>query len=123
MANKIKSGGGITSNKRVEVGVRLGSANRAVTPAGAAQLGAHLGNHSDRGTTGGNPATPLYGGKALNPTPMGNAVTASTVAGPGGSRTVYRSGYQSQTPLARPMSTGRNTLAEFGPDQPGKGRR
>jgi hypothetical protein len=124
--NKIKSGGGITSNKLKNVKLNLGSPNRIVNPAGASQIGAMMGNHADTvGRTGGNPATPLHGGPAYNPPPrMGNEVAQSTVAGVGGSRTVMRSGSQgTHGPVAPGSSPGRrDILSEFGPDQLGKGR-
>jgi hypothetical protein len=107
------------------VGVRTSGPNRVVNPAGAAQIGAHLGNHSERGSTGGNPATPLYGGRALNPTPMGNQIAASTKSGPGGSRTIYKAGYQCQYGAAvqGPSRPARDILIEYGKDYHSKGSR
>ena len=88
-------------NKNVQKPVRYGnpSGARVVNPAGAGQLGAHLGTHHDRGNAKGNPASPLYGGAVgggIN-VKLGNQVAGNV--GPGGcgtGRTVYARGTQSQ---------------------------
>jgi hypothetical protein len=82
--SKAKSGGGISSNKLVNPGVKSGSptANK-INPGGAAQLGS---------STIQNP-TPLVKG-TMNQVPLGNAVAPSTVCGPGGSRSVSKPGSQ-----------------------------
>ncbi len=53
--------------------------------------------------------------------PAGAAQQGLAVQFPGGGgRTIYKSGSQSPTPPAREMPEGRNTLAEYGPDIPGR---
>jgi hypothetical protein len=117
---KRSGGGGIQSRVNVKVPVRTGTPNRVVYPGGADQLGQHMGNHSTQsGRTLSNPATPLYGGKALSPTRMGNEIAQSTIAGVGGSRTIHARGSQSSS-TPQPMAKGRDTLAEFGRDIPGR---
>jgi hypothetical protein len=115
------TGGGIQSSKLVRVGVRTGPPNtRIINPVGVAQLGAAQGGRmkGPESFTGINTAVPILQGTARR-VRSGNAVAASTVAGPGGSRTIYKSGYQSLTPPARPMDgqKGRDILSEYGPDK------
>jgi hypothetical protein len=80
---------------------------RAVSPAAVAQQGAATQFRKEE----------LYRGKGYQ-TPKG--VTDPTKVGPGAGRTIHRSGSQSATPPAREMPEGRNTLAEYGPEVPGK---
>jgi len=99
---KAKSGGGINSNKRVEVGLRLGSERREVNKVAVSRLGAMQGGHATHNPKALNAtAEPLYGGKAL-PSELGNARAYQCQPGPGGGRTVYRAGYQ-----GRPQRRGR----------------
>jgi hypothetical protein len=115
---KAKSGGGITSNKLKNVKLNLGGPNKAIDPAWPAQVGGAYGNHAMQGDTPRTQAVGKFAGPALNPTPLGNTVAESTVKGPGGSRTIYQGqGRRSALTLSvKPMPTGRNTLAEFGPE-------
>jgi hypothetical protein len=95
MAHKI-SGGGITSNKLVRPGVKAGGPNtNKVNERGVFQLGTMQGDalRPSGGHTGQSTALPLMKGTASQ-VPSGNQVAAQTVAGPGGSRTVMRSGSQ-----------------------------
>ncbi len=80
-----------------------------------------MGNHS---TDGGGKTLrggvePLMSGKLIRPgqPEMGNTLAPSTVCGPGGSRSVSKSGSQhglASTPA--PIGPTKDTLAEFGPD-------
>ena len=82
--SKAKSGGGISSNKLVNVGVKSGAATaNKMSPGGAAQLGS---------ATIQNP-TQLKEG-TMKQVELGNAVAPSTTCGPGGSRTVSKPGSQ-----------------------------
>jgi hypothetical protein len=115
---KAKSGGGITSNKLVNKGLRTGGPAKAVNSAYPGQLGAHFGDHADRGDTPKTPAVKMDAGAAL-PSRMGNAVAASTPPGPGGGRTNYgKSGMQG---VHGPVNPGqspapRDILSDFGPE-------
>jgi hypothetical protein len=52
MANKVKSGGGIQSNKCVNVPVRVGRAREGINVVAVSRLGAMQGNHvTERGRT------------------------------------------------------------------------
>jgi hypothetical protein len=114
---KIKSGGGITSNKYVtdRKGKQEPVTHKA-SPAGAAQQGMAVQFRKE----------PLQQGSGYEPKAMGSTGIAGARqghAGPGpggGNRTIYRSGSQSPTPAANGMPKGRDTLSEFGPDVPGR---
>jgi hypothetical protein len=121
MANKARSGGGITSNKLVNVGVRTGAAYKnRVSPGGVSEIGSAIGSKVKAGSLGNayggvSAAQRVMDGKVMHPTPLGNSVAVSTQCGPGGSRTVYRAGYQSTTPN-RSMPKGRDILSSYGPE-------
>ena len=116
-----RSGGGVGSRINKSVGVRNGASATGVRPAGVSQFGSAVGNKS----TGG-PMTGYRGEKYATATPaggrerLGNAVAASTVCGPGGSRSVMRSGSQTGTAVTpQPIGPTKDTLAEYGPDSAG----
>jgi hypothetical protein len=94
-----KAGGGILSNKLKQVGVRTGQPAKVQRPMGVSQIGQSLGNHA---TAQGKPLTrsvePVRGAALPSglSVKLGNQVAAETVCGPGGSRTVMRSGVQGQ---------------------------
>jgi hypothetical protein len=111
---KIKSGGGLTSNKVVQSKhAKSEPVSRKASPAGAAQLGAATQFRKEN----------LIGGKGYEPGPKGSTGLSGTYnparEGPGSGRTTYRSGSQSQTPQANEMPKGRDTLSEFGPGKRG----
>src|SRR5437867_4241849 len=84
---RVRSGGGLTSAKLKRVGVNYGpSSTNKVSPSAADQLGQHL--------TAPKQAQPLYTGIGLQPD-SGNMLAAKTDCRPGGSRTIYKTGYQS----------------------------
>ena len=117
-----RPGGGIASNKRVDVGVRTGSGSHSVRPAGTNRFGYSVGDH----TTEGPPKGTGYRGEKLHnpernfqPTTFGNEIAARTVCGPGGSREVQRTGSQGQhggVAGQRPQQS-QDTLAQYGPER------
>src|SRR5215467_3018881 len=113
MANKIRSGGGINSNKRVEVPIRTGKTARNVNPGGISNLGSSIGQGSTQGhrSAAGNPSTKFfkgdYPGGSVGAQKLGNQVSAEYKEGPGGGRTIYRTGSQSGSTVTRDMSGGR----------------
>jgi hypothetical protein len=88
MNTRAKSGGGITSNKFVQVGVKGGSPRaNVISPGGADQQGQAMGKRSA--------VQPLMAGTAAAPVPLGNAVATNVGAGgPGKGRTIHESGSQ-----------------------------
>jgi hypothetical protein len=124
---KIKSGGGITSNKYVtNKAPKVEPKSKAMSPEATAQLGA--------ATAFKKP--PLVAGKgytpgALGPTGVGKATTSTATSGPGSGRTTYASGSQgSYGPVARgetnrapdPPATapGKDILRDYGPERRGR---
>jgi hypothetical protein len=122
---KIVSGGGISSNKLVRVGVRTGPANtNKISPRGVSQLGYATGSmmKGPGSFSSKNSALPINAGVASQ-VPSGNAVAASTVCGVGGSRTVYKTGTQMlHGKVAGPAPIqGREILGAFGPETSNRG--
>jgi hypothetical protein len=113
------SGGGPGMNKIVRPGVRTGAAREHIHPGGVAQLGQKVGDHTRNGSTGYR-GEPLDGPKQPISVKLGNEVAKATVAGPGGSRTVMRTGAQGLHGSADPgkPTPRRDILSEFGPDSP-----
>jgi hypothetical protein len=108
---KAKSGGGITSNKLVNVGLRTGSGSKGSSPAAASQLGQSTAFRkeqvdSERGYSGGG----KYGNELATNVGKG---------GPGAGRTVMRSGSQgTYGAVVNPGSPpARDTLREYGPER------
>jgi hypothetical protein len=123
--SKARSGGGATMNKNRSVGVKAGppSTNK-ISPKGVSQIG----------TTVVREAVEKVNVDTMPQVKSGNAVAASTVAGPGGSRTIYPRGTQSQhgspargemnrAPDVPASAKGRDILSSFGPEVSGRGRR
>jgi hypothetical protein len=111
---------GISSKNVVRPNVKTGRGNLGVSVGSVSQLGNKIGNHvtADGGkSTNYRGEGPIHQGPALRPVEMGNAVAASTVCGPGGSRTIYKSGSQDQYGSGgAPKPSGREILSEFGPE-------
>jgi hypothetical protein len=85
--SKAKSGGGIQSNKRREVGYRGGKRTLdAVSVQAVSELGARTAYKK----------SPLVKSTPNDFVPLGNSLAAACPQGPGGGRTVYASGYQDQ---------------------------
>jgi hypothetical protein len=117
---KIQSGGGINSNKVVQSrsGVKVEPVSKPGNVAGVAQQGLATAFRKEP-ITQGQGYTP-----GTMPTTGIKGIYNSATSGPGSGRTIYASGSQSQTPSAREMPPGRDTLAEYGPDSPtARGRR
>jgi hypothetical protein len=117
------SGGGINSNKRVEVGLRTGSrtANK-VSPKGVSQFGSATGDkpRPGGGHTGQPTAQPVFVGQKPQQALLGNQkATDVGGGGPGKGRTIYRTGYQSQygNVAGNPKPQGRDILSGYGPDK------
>jgi len=116
-----KTGGGIQSRVVKRVGIHGGSrTTTAVSPRGISQLGASQGGKLRRegSFTSTSSALPFFEGPRQAAEPMGNAVAASTKAGPGGSRTVYKTGTQQlHGSVAGPAPVqGREILGQYGPE-------
>jgi hypothetical protein len=116
-----RSGGGINSSVVKNVGIQGGSrTTQPVSPRGVSQLGYSPGSTLSRtgAFTTQSSALPVLEPKKPNPVPFGNTEAAATVAGPGGSRTVYRSGTQQQHgPAAGPQPVqGRDIFGGFPPE-------
>ena len=115
---KVMSGGGINSNKTVQSrsGYKVEPVSRAANVAGVAQQGMATAFKKERLTQGKG-----YEPERMGPTGVPGQYN-SAPQGPGSQRTVYRSGSQAeynpgpQPMRTNPMPTGRDTLAEFGPD-------
>jgi hypothetical protein len=85
---KIRSGGGITSNKFVQPGIRTGSPSRGSSPAAADQIGASTAFKKENVEVG-----PAYHSGVK----LGNEKALDIgKGGPGAGRTVMRSGSQGQ---------------------------
>ena len=91
---KGKAGGGIRSKNVVRKPVRTGQQRERVRPSGTAQIGQAQGNHiTKQGSTSYGGISPFRAGQGF-PSEPGNTIAAKTVCGPGGSRTVMKSGSQ-----------------------------
>jgi hypothetical protein len=109
--NKIKSGGGITSNKLVKPGIRTGQPYQGTSPAAAAQLGASTAFPKEQVGVG-----PAYTGSKL-----GNEIATNVGAGgPGKGRTTMHCGSQG---VHGPVNPGEprpqrgDILSQFGPEK------
>jgi hypothetical protein len=103
MSKGHRPAGGIASKNVTHRPVRTGPGARAANPKWAAQVGVSRGNRVQGSAEGGGGTTlPVpgkiiaepYKGPSFNPVPQGNKVAAATVCGPGGSRTMYKTGAQ-----------------------------
>ena len=109
---KIKSGGGISSNRTVQSrnGMKVEPVTHKGNVSGVAQQGRSLAFARD----------PITQGKGYEPGKMTATGLRGTynpaTQGPSSQRTTYKAGSQSATPSTTGMPAGRNTLAEFGPD-------
>jgi hypothetical protein len=111
-----KPGGGIASNKRVEVGYRQGSQRRPANKTGVAQLGQRVGDHiTEHGATGYG-GVPVFDGGAGFKSKLGNEWSSQVRQGPGKSATaIYKQGQQ-QSGAVRSIQQGRDILSEYGPN-------
>jgi hypothetical protein len=115
--SKSRSGGGIRSRVVKKVGVRAGSRTTNVISPSAVDM---IGQQTSFKKPDLIKATPQ------DRAPMGNELAASCGQGPGGGRTVYRSGYQDQHGKPAQGETGivggadRGARAILGPPPKGK---
>src|SRR6516164_11825799 len=117
---KIKSGGGINSNRTVQSrsGYKVEPKSVKINPASVATIGVSTQFKKPNLEMGKGYATKPQGDTGLR----GNYNSATS--GPGSLRTTYKAGSQSATPSATGMPGGRDTLAEYGPESvTAKGRR
>jgi hypothetical protein len=124
MAKKL-SGGGLSSNKLVRVGLHAGPAStNKINPAGVSQFGYATGSriNKEHGYGTENSAVRVNAG-TMSQVPLGNAVAGNVKGGgPGTGRTVYRSAQQgTHGPVAGPAPVqGRDIFAQFPPEQADK---
>lgn len=104
------SGGGISGNKNVNVGVRTGLGSKGSSPASANQLGQSLAFKREV----------VDSGRGYNAAKFGNEVALNVgKGGPGTGRTVHHCGSQGThgAVAGAPRPAGREILSEFGPDK------
>jgi hypothetical protein len=114
---KSKAGGGIKSRVNVEPGYRHGQQKKRTIPAGVAQIGQRQGNHFTHGGSTDYSGVNLFGGQGY-PSRLGNRVAVETNCGPGGSRTIYKTGTQGVTGApaqGNPMPAKGEIFPGFGP--------
>jgi len=114
---KMKSGGGYNSQVvKHSQGWKVEPKAKAVNPASAAQLG-----RAEQFRKPPLEQGPGYTTKPQGSTGIAGARQGPAALGPGGnSRTIFKAGSQSPTPPPREMPAGRDTLAEYGRDIPGR---
>jgi hypothetical protein len=115
-----RSGGGITSKNLVHKPVKTGKPALKDNVKAVSQIGQSLGNKATDHSKMINSVERLRQGAlgAMGNVELGNARAQSCPKGPGGGRTIYRSGTQS-APTTRAMPATKDTLAEFGRESPG----
>jgi hypothetical protein len=104
------TGGGISGNKNVNVGVRTGAASKGSSPAAAGQIGASTAFKRDQ----------VDAQRGYNASQLGNALATNVgKGGPGTGRTVMPCGSQgTHGPVAgQPRPPGRDILSSFGPEK------
>ncbi len=89
-----KAGGGIRSKNVTRKPMRQGSPREGVHIGGASQIGAKVGDHTtEHRQSSGYRGESLITGQGF-PSRLGNQIAEETKAGPGGSRDIYKSGFQ-----------------------------
>ena len=103
------SGGGISGNKNVNVGVRTGAGSKGSSPAAAGQIGASTAFR--KGQIDGRPG--------YNPTKYGNEVALNSKSAPGQGRTIHGCGSQGVHGPVNPGNSApaRDILSEYGPEK------
>jgi hypothetical protein len=92
-SNKLsRAGGGPRSRVVTHRSVRTGAQRQQIHAGGVAQIGQRQGSHTTGSNDTGYRGERLVGPKHPISVKLGNEVAASTVRGPGGSRTVMRGG-------------------------------
>lgn len=103
------SGGGISGNKNVNVGVRTGTGSKGSSPGAADQIGQSVAFKKDK----------IDGGPGFNPTKYGNEVALNSKSAPGQGRTIHGCGSQGTHGSPAPGSSPapRDILSSFGPER------
>ena len=109
---KSNAGGGPLSNKTKSVGLQTGAPAEGRNVKAVSQIGTAIDPKSRE-----QMAAPRPAGGAVK---LGNEVALNSKSAPGQGRTIMPSGSQHGLAPAKPMPAGRNTLAEFGKDIPGR---
>jgi hypothetical protein len=120
-----KAGGGINSNKKVEVGVKTGSARSGVNPGFAGQIGPALGTHIMDGKEVRGAPVPMKTAAQPYPSKLGNEVALNSGQRPGQGRTVHGRGSQGQhggVAQGEGVAKGRDILSGYGPESKGAKR-
>jgi hypothetical protein len=110
-------------NKNVQPSVRTGSGSRGTRPAGVAQIGTAIGDHSThRGDSTGYKGERLHNERNFQPVKFGNEVALNVgKGGCGTGRTLYgQAGSQGQHGQPAPGNAPtkvRDTLSEYGPEK------
>jgi hypothetical protein len=111
-----KAGGGHGSRVVVRKEVRTGKAAQGRNIKAVGQIGSSMGNHATERAGKLTKSVERVEGPRPNSVQLGNANAKSCAPGPGGGRTVMRSGSQQGLTQPKPQSGGRDILSEFGPD-------
>jgi hypothetical protein len=120
-SSKLTGGGGAPVKTRTYF---TGQPSQKISPGGVAQFGSAVGDHVAGGLSGGGRSTGYRGDQVkMGPLPnreLGNECAVRTVAGPGGSREVSRTGTQGQHgPVeGRVKPEGRDILSQYGAESP-----
>src|SRR6516162_2712998 len=114
---KVRSGGGLTSNKLVtaKAGQKVEPRSRAIAPEAASSIG--------KAAAGYRPPLITQGGRGYQSEPMppkgvGNATKRPDVPSPGSGRTIYRTGSQMQ--YGNPVQGSRSSAPDVPGTTPGK---
>jgi hypothetical protein len=111
------SGGGLGMNKvKHRSAPKAEPKPKAIRPSGAASIGLSYGSHITGKSDTSYRGPKFEGGKGYS-TPVGPTDNVKAV-GVGGGRTIHACGSQQGLSPVRPVSKGRDTLAEFGADSP-----
>jgi hypothetical protein len=116
-------GGGARSRNVKQVGMNFGKPAMKYNPKGVSQIGSSIGDHATehgRMLRGGveKVRAGAYPAGTVGSVPLGNQLAKNVGAGgPGTGREVFRCGTQGPCgPTRSPNATGRDTLAEYGPE-------
>jgi hypothetical protein len=118
---KSTSGGGISSNKLVRVGVKSGApSSNKISPRGVSQFGYATGSmlRGEHNYTTKKSALPVNMG-TMKQIPLGNQLSTNVgKGGPGAGRTIHRTGYQGMhgSPVQCSTPAPRDILSQFGPE-------
>jgi hypothetical protein len=112
-----RAGGGIASNKRVDVRQNLGGKGKGVDPEYPGMLGVARGSHTMQGDLP-LKKIPLYEGSTPPSVPLGNTLATNVgKGGPGTGRDIHASGSQHGLVGNPQMSKGKDILSEFGAER------